>query len=684
MFRHYIKSFVILYTLFILAFIARAEEVSAPNIKVELISEFSALMPGKEQFIGLRMQPAKDWHVYWKYQGDTGTPPKLKFENTEGIEFANIAWPNPEKIQIGHLVNYGYSEEVLLLVPIKVSDKLENGKNVKIGAKAEWLVCQEECIPGSAHLEINLTVSATAEKSNWEYKFIDTKRNLPLELGALNVSFETLNDKEFIMKLSESPGFNPIKNDIIFFPDSAKQIENAAPQDLSIKDKALNLKLRKPASDPFPKKISGYLFSQNGWNESYPQAVYVNGDLMSGSLGAESTAPNITFVSALLFAFLGGLILNLMPCVFPILSIKILGFVNKSGGEQRRVFKHGLAFGAGVLLSFWILAGLLMSLQSAGLKLGWGFQLQSPLFLSFIIILLFLVALNFYGAIEFGGALQNFFGKTFAEGYSGSFLSGVLATVLATPCTAPFMGTAIAVSLASTKFTAFIIFTFLGIGMAMPYVILSATPALLRFIPKPGAWMEKFKQFLSFPIFATVIWLIGVYLKQAGQMQTIGLLFSLLLVFIAVWTVRNLGKSGKVVALLLFGFSIYIAVPAGPTGKDYDWVPYSNKAVSELVNSKKAVFVDFTAEWCLTCKLNKFVTLDTENVQQKFKEKGVTMVKADWTSVDPEISDAIKSYGRSGVPLNILFYGGGKKEPYIFPAVLTPGLVLEELNKINN
>ncbi len=656
--------------------------ISAPNISVQLISEFDGLIPGQDQLLALRMKPDQYWHVYWKYHGDTGTPPKIKFDESDGLEFGEILWPFPEKIQISHLINYGYGEEVLLLIPVKVSKDLQGVENVSINAEASWLVCQEECIPGSANLNMILPVNETAKVSQWAEKFHQTKYKLPLKDLKLEVEAFSKGQDQILLKIKSGQGLEVIKNEVLFIPDSAKQIENVAEQNIAIENKDLLINLKKSKSDAFPEKISGLLISETGWNENRPQALEISAELQEFSEQESGSVTFRTILTAIIFAFTGGLILNLMPCVFPIISIKILGFVKKSGKEKKKIFRHGLLFGLGVLFSFWFLAGSLIALQSAGYKLGWGFQLQSPLFLLSMIVLLFLIGLNLFGYFEFGSRLQNIAGRYNSSGYFDSFLSGVLATLLATPCTAPFMGTAIAVSLASSNTVAFLIFTFLAIGMALPYVVLSGSPSLLKFVPKPGAWMEKFKQFLSFPIFLTVIWLCGVYLKQAGMEYTNKLLFFLLLIFISIWVLKNIKKFSKIIAALLLLLAVYLVLPKSASISELKWQPFSNKTLDEYVSKQSPVFIDFTAEWCLTCKLNKFVALDTAAVVDKFREKNVVMLKADWTSVDPEISDAIKSYGRSGVPLNVLYYGGVNKEPYIFPAVLTPNIVLKELNKI--
>ena len=663
---------------------SNAQSVRAPHIEVELISEHDSLVPGGTQDIALRMRPQRGWHVYWKYHGDSGSAPTINFNPIDNIEIGEIQWPYPERISVAHLVNYGYSEEVLFLIPVKTSKDMQPGDTVHFNAQADWLVCEEECIPGEARLELKLAVKEAAQPTVWVPRFEETRKALPISMPDLNISSDVIDEQQLLLQFKITPGLRRIGYEITFFPNSAMQIENAAPQKVSIEGDQLRIKLQKSRFNPFPKEISGILVSENGWTENYKQALEFSTMLNSALAPVPHNDSRISLLSALLFAFIGGIILNLMPCVFPVISIKILGFVKKAGEERKKVFMHGVFFAAGVLISFWTLAFTLILLQQAGLKLGWGFQLQSPAFLIFMIFLLYIVGLNFLGFFEIGTTLQHLAGRYSAKGYHDSFLSGILATLLATPCTAPFMGTAIAFSLSSSGFVSFMVFTSLALGMAFPYVLLSASPRLLSYIPKPGVWMERLKQLLSFPIFATVAWLLGVFFRQVGIENANTIIYSLVILTFAVWVLVNIKRFAKLTAAMLFVLAFYLSVPAKINiNEQLEWLDFSNKVLEQYVSENKPVFIDFTADWCLTCKLNKYVALDRKEVIEKFKEKGVIMLRADWTSVDGEISDALKSYDRRGVPTNVLYYGDENKTYYVFPTVLTPAMLMKELRKIN-
>lgn len=653
--------------------LTHAEEIKAPNMTVELVSELRGIKPGGKQYLALRMKPAPDWHVYWKYHGDSGTPPKVKWQQSNSLKIGEIEWPAPRRIKIGHLANYGYEREVFLLMPMTASTDLKPGEKIEVRGKADWLVCQEECVPGSAPLAIDFIVSESEIRTEFYDKIQSEKDNLPLKIHEVKAAATAQGDK--ISLEVTAPGFELKPEEIVFIPDSAKQIENGVDQEVVISESGVKINLTKSRSDSIPEVLSGLVL--------FPKPVEMTAEvqMMGGESGGGADITRLSFLSAAAFAFIGGLILNLMPCVFPILSIKILGFVKKGGENRAKVMRHGAFFALGVLLSFWALLSLLFFLQGVGAKLGWGFQLQSTEFLSFMIVILFLIGLNLCGVFEFGGKLQNIAGRVSARGYLDSFLNGVLATLLATPCTAPFMGSAVAYALASSKPAAFLVFTFLALGMALPYVVFSSSPALLNRLPKPGAWMEKFKQFLAFPIFATVIWLIGVLLNQAGSEYTYRLLFSLLFTALAVWFYSNFKGLFKLASALPL-FAATLLVMPRPDGSP-KWQEFSNKALEESVNTGRPVFVDYTADWCLTCKLNKFVALERAEVIAAFEKKKVVLLRADWTSMNDEITAAIESHGRNGVPLNVLYYGGGNKSPYLFPAILTPGMVVKELEKIN-
>jgi thiol:disulfide interchange protein len=415
--------------------------------------------------------------------------------------------------------------------------------------------------------------------------------------------------------------------------------------------------------------------------------------------GSSSTGDNTSLFIAILFAFAGGIILNLMPCVLPVLSIKIMGFIQQAGEDKSKTRKHGLAFTFGVLVSFWILAGLLIALRAGGEYLGWGFQLQSPAFIIVLSILLFLFGLSLFGVFELGTTLTSAGQNLKSTGYAGSFASGILATIVATPCTAPFMGSALGFALSQPVYVSLLIFTFLGLGMALPYVLLTNIPKLQRFVPKPGAWMESLKQFMGFLLMATVLWLLWVLSLQTGSESVIILLISMVIASLGAWIFGRWGNIAKetkvrrtaqlisliiIAAALLFSFKNIEAKSSKDTtvtrqGK-IEWHKYSREKVEEGVKKGEPVFVDFTAAWCLSCQVNEKVAFGSKKVQDAFADKNILALRGDWTNSDSEITKALAQFGRNSVPLYVLYKPG--KKPVILPEILTPEIVLDAIRKI--
>jgi thiol:disulfide interchange protein DsbD len=397
--------------------------------------------------------------------------------------------------------------------------------------------------------------------------------------------------------------------------------------------------------------------------------------------------------AALLFAWAGGLLLNLMPCVFPVLGIKIMSFARHAQSDPVLMRKQGFAFLFGVLVSFWILAGILIALRSAGESIGWGFQLQSPLFVTLLAMLFMLMALNLSGVFEMGLRLQTAAGELNSQGHStliDAFFSGVLATIVATPCTAPMMGAALGFTLSQPAFLSLLVFTAIAIGMALPVLTLSLVPQWLRFLPKPGAWMDTFKQFLAFPLYATVAWLAWVLGSQIGNDGAAKLLFGLVIIALAAWlyghwqVFRPLRAILVAIIVALCGLAIAWPIASGTGGTrariDDGWVPFSTQKIAELRRQHKAVFVDFTATWCITCQVNKRVALNQKDVVMRFKELDIVRMKADWTVKDPEITGALAAFGRNGVPLYVFYPVDG--EPRTLPEILTPAIVLSEIEPV--
>jgi thiol:disulfide interchange protein DsbD len=572
-----------------------------------------------------------------------------------------------------------------------------------VGGKAKWLVCKEECIPGEAQLAVSLPVGTTPRiDTSVAALYAETDRRRPLTGHDWTVAGH-VSDSTVVLALTPPDWHSDSLTTVDFLPYEQKVIENAAPQRLTMTEDGYRLTVvRSHYSLEKPERLSGILISESGWRGPGSEKALAFDIPVTENLQAVAVASAINGVfKALLFAFLGGLILNLMPCVLPVLSIKVLGFVQQAGEGRKRALGHSLVFTAGVLSSFWVLAGALTILRAGGEQLGWGFQLQSPTFLVILSGFMFLFGLNLMGVFELGTSLAAAGGKR-VSGRAGSFLTGVTATVVATPCTAPFMGSALGFSLTQPAWVGWLIFTALGLGMAAPYVVLSASPGLLRFVPKPGRWMETLKQFMGFLLMATVIWLAWVLGVQAGLTAVLMLLVMLLVLGIGAWMYGRWGAlatgSGKRRTAFVVALSLVVAAMFGgvqaidrtattaravtESGSGIVWEPFSQERVEELRSAGETMFIDFTAAWCLSCKVNERVALGSAEVQKRFAELGIVALKADWTSRSDEITRALATYGRNSVPLYVVY--GPETEPVILPEILTPGIVLDALEKLEH
>lgn len=699
-------------TFFIALFLSnysQAQVVYTNHVESELVSEVSTVQAGESFWIALRMNMDENWYIYWQNPGDSGLPVYLAWDKPEGTEIGEINWPPPVLVDVQGLTSYGLYGEVFLMMEATAPDDIEPGSELTLGLVADWLVCEKECIPGDGEYELRLDVTdESPEYNEWLLAFDHARSLWPQE----NDNFEIVGWQEgnrFVLQINGPEDITSRFEDMWFFSHAEEVTENGGPQELVFDEGIAHLLVEKSMySRSDVDYLSGLLYSEQGFDESGEQKyIVIEVDLTDAALLDSSpyaTAP-IGLLLALVFAFIGGLILNLMPCVFPILSIKIMHFVHLGGGDKTVIRNHGFLFAAGVILSFLILAGALIGLRAAGQELGWGFQLQSPIFIAILAFLMFGLALNLLGVFEFGNSIMNVAGKAdTGEGYRGAFMTGILATILATPCTAPFMGTALGFAITLPAIEALLIFAVLGIGMATPYVILSLAPGLLDYLPKPGAWMETFKQAMAFPLFATVLWLAWVFGSQVGFDGLFALLIGLLLASIGAWilnrwNVMQISSKERIVtrtlsALLLAG-GLYItastalnadtssSAKAGTDGYGIQWLPYSAELVSDLREEGRSVFIDFTAAWCITCKANERVVFSSAEVRNKFAELDVAMVKADWTNRNPEITRALAEFNRNGVPLYVLYDGKGN-DPKILPELLTPGIVLNALRELES
>ena len=696
-----------------------AADDSSPHSEATLVSEQTAITPGEPFTVALRLTMEEGWHSYWKNPGASGEPTSIDWSLPDGYEASSLQWPYPHRIEFGSLISYGYSDEVVLLTTITPPDTLTPGTTATLNGRASWLVCEQICLPAHSDIELSLPVTEEPpERTEWAEVFEAARAKHPTTVSEWSVGAGR-SDGHYRLLLNASNGVRPDLEGAYFYSAEKSVIDPGASQPVTRNGGTYAISLQQSEyAQGTVERLRGVLVAPEGetWDrEGDVRALRVDVPVDSSlsvaqAVGASSAGGGLSLPWALAFAFAGGLLLNLMPCVFPVLSVKILGFAQEAEEGTGAMQRNGLLFGAGVLVSMWVLAGGLLGLRAAGSQIGWGFQLQSPIFIALMTMLFFGIGLNLLGAFEVGTALMNWGGRmqtnASGSGGTGAFLTGVLATVVATPCTAPFMGAALGVALTLSAAGALLIFTALGVGMATPYVVLSMTPALLDRLPEPGAWMETLKQAFAFPMFATTIWLVWVFGQQTSTGGVAFLLAGLLLLGVAAWIVHRwsapqLSRTAMLVtrtlagAALIGGVAVAIigagSAPAerasaastdsATAGKA--WRSYSSKTVESLRAKGRPVFVDFTAAWCLTCQVNKRRVLSTEAIQNAFDEKNVALVRADWTNRDPEITKALQSHGRSGVPVYVLYEGNGS-EPRLLPEGLTEDMILNALGDLSS
>jgi thiol:disulfide interchange protein len=699
---------------------AASDSADAPHVHVRLLVP-QGLNRGEPADAGLYFKLEPGWHIYWKNAGDAGEPPRIQWTLPEGITAGAIQFPAPSRLPLGPLMDFGYENEVLFPLTLNVAKTAKPGPAI-LHAKVDWLVCRATCIPGKAELEASRDVydrpgksvllAADAEVFN---RFV---ARLPKILPANDKAvFQPTKDG---FRLSVETG--QTETQASFFPSDENILDNPAPQKLAPTAKGLILDLKKDANlAANPAQLKGVLELSGGRAfELAAQPGKVTDQLLASaapqpitaaatpsgatggaptSLSKAPTGAKPISLSELLrvsgLAFLGGLILNLMPCVFPVLFLKGLALVHSGHKQLHKLRAHGLVYTAGILVSFWVLVAVLLGLRAAGATLGWGFQFQSPIFLELMAGLLFFLGLSLAGQFEIGLSLTSAGGALASKhGYTGSFFTGVLAVIVATPCTAPFMGAAIGYALAQPAAVTFAVFTALALGLAAPYFALTLHPAWTRLLPKPGPWMEVLRQAISVPIFITVIWLAWVLAQAYGAAVLAALLASFLLLAIAGWLLGRwpFKRWSTVVAALILLCVIVMGVfapaklaVASETSTVPEtsglWQPWSQAALSRSLAAGQPVFVDFTAKWCLSCQVNERVALSQPEVEQAFQARNVVLMRADWTRHDEAITQALTALGRSGVPAYAL-YTPGQSEPVLLPEVLTPGIVTDALDKL--
>jgi thiol:disulfide interchange protein DsbD len=677
------RNWLLLIIALLLAFPARAAESELKDtghVNARLISSHDVVAPGQSFHIALETALDPHWHTYWVNPGDSGEPVQIDWTGTEQTVPGEMVWPLPDTIATGPLINYIFEGAPLFPVKFTLSDTAVPGDILQIEADAYYLVCKDICIPEGTMLSIQIEVGDPVEDTLSNAVISRALDDAP-KLGDISGSVTQTNE-DVIFEFSNLPADAALKN-VYFFPHQPELIDHGAPQKITKTSDGVRVQTKAGFGweDGMPSEASGVLRLMRG-DQLFGTEVNVTPKQVAavGNQPTDTQKPG-GLLKYVLWAFLGGLILNVMPCVFPIISLKALSIAKMAHGERRDIQRDAWIYTAGIMVSFLILTGVLL-----GLKESWGFQMQSPTIVGFLALVLFVVGLNLLGLFEFGsrfqGAGQNL---TTKSGWTGTFFTGVLAVIVATPCTAPFMATAIGYTLTQPPIITFAIFMALAFGFAFPFLIITYVPGLLGILPKPGTWMVKFKEFLAFPMFAAVIWLVWVVSFQAGETGVRNLLAALLAVGFAVWLFRSGRFSKLLAAAMVIGalVTIYMLHPKEVTYTNSDVIAWSAETVSKHRADGQSVFIDFTAAWCVTCQDNKKRVLDRQDVKQMFKDQNTAFLVADWTSKNDAIKQELARHGRAGVPLYLLYPPGNNDvSPVILPQVLTKSVIENALNDI--
>lgn len=678
------------------------------HVTADLIAATDAAVPGQTLTVAVRERMEPGWHTYWANPGDSGEPTSIEWKLPEGFKAGPILWPVPHVIPVGPLAEYGYDDQAVLLTEIQVPERAAG--SVTLAAKVSYLVCKEICVPEDTNVELTLPVANESAPSGFAGEIAKAKAALPKALPGTATYAANPGKGALRLTVSSNPDLFKGVNEVRFFPLTWGAVSNTAEQPRTISRGELILDLQQGDTKETPDKLEGLLVLTKGSGEGSRMGYTIAAARMPDSAGAGglfdhtdaagrvnsgTQAAAFGGVSgsagiAMFFAFLGGIILNLMPCVFPVLALKALDFAKAADGGHRQ---QGIAYLGGVLVSFAALAAVIAFLREGSAALGWGFQFQSPAFVLALALLFFLIGLSLSGVVTFGGGLMSA-GDSLSRkpGNKGYFFTGMLAAIAATPCTAPFMGAAIGFAMTQPTGVLVAVMLALGLGFATPVVALSFSPAMQKILPKPGAWMETLKQVLAFPLYATAAWLIWVLSIQTGSDGVMAAALGVVGVGFAAWLAGKTATSSlplKLIApllgVLIIGAGLSLAATAhtensapGVEASILKEEPFTQARLDELKSEGRPVFVNLTAAWCITCKVNERVALRTAEVAQAFQAAGITYLKGDWTKANPEITALLEHFGRAGVPL-YLFYPGHGAGPRILPQILTAGVVLDEI-----
>jgi thiol:disulfide interchange protein DsbD len=676
------------------AFSAQAADIAkTEHVTARLVTDARSVEAGATITVGIHKLIKPKWHTYWQNAGDAGTATSIAWTLPQGATAGEILWPAPKRLLIGPVANYGYEDEVTLLTKIKLPDTLPAGDAFPIRAVVDWLVCEEICIPEQVTLELSLPVVAKGFSTGISIRAIESARmKLPVE-NAWPFTASVKNGKIELTAASADISRDRIAN-AHFFASDWGVIKHAASQSVSTEDGKLSLTLE-PYESKVPQTLRGVLVLDEKSGGKTVQRAYAVEAPLTGTLTAQNNfaMQEIGLATALLFALLGGIILNLMPCVFPVLSIKVLALVNQTRISRHRRHLHGIAYTLGVLAFFGVIAGIVLAFKAGGTEFGWGFQFQSPLFVLFLAYLMFAVGLSQSGLISIGNSMSRFGAFGSNEGYVLSFLMGGLAAIVATPCTAPFMGTALGFAVGQPAPILLAIFLALGFGLALPYLLLCYWPSLLRYLPRPGPWMERLKQLLAFPMYATAIWLVWVLAQQAGANAVAAALCGMLLIAFGAWLLASPGKNWRALTYAFSAASIFAALALGvyfvkdatapeqTLSASARYEAFTPTRLEELRAQGRPVFINLTAAWCITCLVNERVALERANVISAFEAANIAYLKGDWTHRDPAITQMLARFGRNGVPLYVYYPAGASAQPVVLPQILTPEIVLREIGQ---
>lgn len=704
--RIVLKAFFALSLGWLLPLLAWGNPVSTENVTARLVSERPQAVPGGSAELLLVLDIRSHWHTYWRNPGDSGEPPHVDWTLPPGVSAGLIGFTAPKLIRVGPLANYGYSGRALHPVRLSIPADWPAGVSVPVKAAAHWLVCEEHCIPESAVLELTLPIGDRVAPPDPDLRELFDQARSGLPVGAVSgaVLSESVAGARLLVPL---PGLGSevtaARDSVWFFPNNWGLIEHSADQPWRLVSEPdggrLEIDLAPgPAFSGTP--TDGLLVFQDaaGTTRSF-EITPVRGPAAASSPAEDGP---LGFTLALAFAFLGGLTLNLMPCVFPVLAIKALSLAGQGGVSGPRRAIHGLYYTAGVLVFFGLLAGLLLALRAGGNAVGWGFQLQYPPFVAAMAYLFLVLGLSLSGALTLGGRLMGLASTApdGTEGRGGAFLTGALAALVAAPCTAPFMGAALGLAVTLSWPQALSIMLTLGLGLAAPFLLLSLWPGLARRLPRPGVWMETLKQLLAFPLYGTAAWLVWVLSVQSGSGGVALVLAGMLLLSFGLWVRERTRMGGRRVERL--GLAVSLAAPigalwlgfltddrdgagdsretsgmAGPSQGRIAHQPYSPERLAEARSQGRPAFVNMTAAWCITCLVNERIALSTEAVSERFAAGNVLYLKGDWTNRDPAITDYLAGFGRTGVPIYVYYPPRG--EPRVLPQLLTPSTVTEAL-----